>query len=49
RYNYWRKQNIQLKIANDTTLIAASQEEPVALLNILEQHSAAYGLGINCN
>ncbi|VEN60459.1 unnamed protein product, partial [Callosobruchus maculatus] len=30
-----------------TTLIAASQEELVALLNILEQHSAAYGLGIN--
>ncbi|VEN42001.1 unnamed protein product, partial [Callosobruchus maculatus] len=31
------------------TLIAASQEELVALLNILEQHSAAYGLGINYN
>ncbi|VEN60053.1 unnamed protein product, partial [Callosobruchus maculatus] len=29
--------------------IAASQEELVALLNILEQHSAAYGLGINYN
>ncbi|VEN42233.1 unnamed protein product, partial [Callosobruchus maculatus] len=33
----------------DTTLIAASQEELVALLNVLEQHSAAYGLGINYN
>ncbi|VEN46679.1 unnamed protein product, partial [Callosobruchus maculatus] len=31
------------------TLIAASQEELVALLNILEQHSAAYALGINYN
>ncbi|VEN55269.1 unnamed protein product, partial [Callosobruchus maculatus] len=29
--------------------IAASQEEPVALLNILEQHSVAYGLGANYN
>ncbi|VEN47270.1 unnamed protein product, partial [Callosobruchus maculatus] len=29
--------------------IAASQEELVALLNVLEQHSAAYGLGINYN
>ncbi|VEN33602.1 unnamed protein product, partial [Callosobruchus maculatus] len=38
-----------LRFADDTTLIAASQEEPVALLNILEQHSAAYGLGINYN
>ncbi|VEN54628.1 unnamed protein product, partial [Callosobruchus maculatus] len=35
-----------LRFADDTTLIAASQEELVALLNILEQHSAAYGLGI---
>ncbi|VEN45561.1 unnamed protein product [Callosobruchus maculatus] len=32
-----------------TTLIAASHEELVALLNILEQHNAAYGLGINYN
>ncbi|VEN60513.1 unnamed protein product, partial [Callosobruchus maculatus] len=32
-----------------TTLIAASQEELVALLNILEQHSVAYGLGANYN
>ncbi|VEN36196.1 unnamed protein product, partial [Callosobruchus maculatus] len=32
-----------------TTLIAASQDELVALLSILEQHSAAYGLGINYN
>ncbi|VEN33624.1 unnamed protein product, partial [Callosobruchus maculatus] len=32
-----------------TILIAASQEELVALLNVLEQHSAAYGLGINYN
>ncbi|VEN41444.1 unnamed protein product, partial [Callosobruchus maculatus] len=31
------------------TLIAASQEEQVALLNILEQRSAEYGLGINYN
>ncbi|VEN34438.1 unnamed protein product, partial [Callosobruchus maculatus] len=31
------------------TFIAASQEELVALLNILEQHSAACGLGINYN
>ncbi|VEN64657.1 unnamed protein product, partial [Callosobruchus maculatus] len=37
------------RFADDTTLIAASQEELVALLNILEQHSAAYGLGINYN
>ncbi|VEN39245.1 unnamed protein product, partial [Callosobruchus maculatus] len=36
-----------LRIADDTTLIAASQEKLVALLNVLEQHSAAYGLGIN--
>ncbi|VEN59756.1 unnamed protein product [Callosobruchus maculatus] len=36
-----------LRFADDTTLIAASQEELVAVLNILEQHSAAYGLGIN--
>ncbi|VEN47205.1 unnamed protein product, partial [Callosobruchus maculatus] len=34
---------------DDTTLIAASQEEIVALLNILKQHSAEYGLGINYN
>ncbi|VEN51448.1 unnamed protein product, partial [Callosobruchus maculatus] len=39
----------KLRFADDTTLIAASQEGLVALLNILEQHSAAYGLGINCN
>ncbi|VEN37266.1 unnamed protein product, partial [Callosobruchus maculatus] len=32
-----------------TTPITASQEELVALLNILEQHSAAYGLGLNYN
>ncbi|VEN37693.1 unnamed protein product [Callosobruchus maculatus] len=38
-----------LRFDDDTTLIAASQEELVALLNILEQHSAAYGLGINYN
>ncbi|VEN47115.1 unnamed protein product [Callosobruchus maculatus] len=39
-----------LRFADDTTtLIAASQEGLVALLNILEQHSAAYGLGINYN
>ncbi|VEN56487.1 unnamed protein product, partial [Callosobruchus maculatus] len=38
-----------LRFADDTTLIAASQEELVALLNILEQHSVAYGLGINYN
>ncbi|VEN43697.1 unnamed protein product, partial [Callosobruchus maculatus] len=38
-----------LRFAEHTTLIAASQEELVALLNILEQHSAAYGLGINYN
>ncbi|VEN61012.1 unnamed protein product [Callosobruchus maculatus] len=38
-----------LRFADDTTLIAASQEERVALLNVLEQHSAAYGLGINYN
>ncbi|VEN44063.1 unnamed protein product, partial [Callosobruchus maculatus] len=35
------------RFADDTTLIAASQEELVALLNVLEQHSATYGLGIN--
>ncbi|VEN64212.1 unnamed protein product, partial [Callosobruchus maculatus] len=29
--------------------IAASQEELVALLSILEQHSGAYDLGINYN
>ncbi|VEN57296.1 unnamed protein product [Callosobruchus maculatus] len=33
-----------LRFADDTTLIAASQEELVALLSVLEQHSAAYGL-----
>ncbi|VEN54137.1 unnamed protein product, partial [Callosobruchus maculatus] len=38
-----------LRFADDTTLIVASQEELVALLNILEQHSAAYGHGINYN
>ncbi|VEN37057.1 unnamed protein product, partial [Callosobruchus maculatus] len=38
-----------LRFADDTTRIAASQEELVALLNVLEQHSAAYGLGINYN
>ncbi|VEN47435.1 unnamed protein product, partial [Callosobruchus maculatus] len=38
-----------LRFANDTTLIATSQEELVALLNILEQRSAEYGLGINYN
>ncbi|VEN36429.1 unnamed protein product, partial [Callosobruchus maculatus] len=30
-------------------LLQASQEELVALLNILEQRSAEYGLGINYN
>ncbi|VEN43275.1 unnamed protein product, partial [Callosobruchus maculatus] len=35
-----------LRFADDTTLIAASQEELVALLNMLEQHNAAYSLGI---
>ncbi|VEN39253.1 unnamed protein product, partial [Callosobruchus maculatus] len=34
-----------LRFADDTTLISASQEEVVALSNILEQHSAAYGIG----
>ncbi|VEN64041.1 unnamed protein product, partial [Callosobruchus maculatus] len=34
---------------DETTLIASSQEELVALLNFLEQHTAAYGLGINYN
>ncbi|VEN44567.1 unnamed protein product, partial [Callosobruchus maculatus] len=38
-----------LRFADDTTLIAASQKELVALLNILEQYSAAYGLGVNYN
>ncbi|VEN34293.1 unnamed protein product [Callosobruchus maculatus] len=38
-----------LRFADDTTFIAASQEELVALLDILEQHSAAYDLGINYN
>ncbi|VEN56168.1 unnamed protein product, partial [Callosobruchus maculatus] len=38
-----------VRFAGDTTLIAASQEELVALLNVLEQHSTAYGLGINYN
>ncbi|VEN47864.1 unnamed protein product, partial [Callosobruchus maculatus] len=32
-----------------TTLIAASQEILVALLNVLEQRGAAYGLSINYN
>ena len=36
-----------LRFADDTTLIAASQEELLALLNNLEQHSAAHGLSIN--
>ncbi|VEN37096.1 unnamed protein product, partial [Callosobruchus maculatus] len=38
-----------LRFADDTILIPASHEELVALLNILEQHSAAYGLGVNYN
>ncbi|VEN54664.1 unnamed protein product, partial [Callosobruchus maculatus] len=38
-----------LRFADDTTLLAASQEELLALLNVLEQRSAAYGLGINYN
>ncbi|VEN52004.1 unnamed protein product, partial [Callosobruchus maculatus] len=38
-----------LRFADDTTLIQASQEELVAVLNILEQYSEAYGLGINYN
>ncbi|VEN35795.1 unnamed protein product, partial [Callosobruchus maculatus] len=38
-----------LRFADHTTLIAASHEELVALLNVLEQHGAAYGLGINYN
>ncbi|VEN52323.1 unnamed protein product [Callosobruchus maculatus] len=38
-----------LRFADDTTLIAASQEELVALLNILDEHSAAYGIGTNNN
>lgn len=38
-----------LRFADDTTLIAASQEELLALLSNLEQHSAAYGLSINYN
>ncbi|VEN57017.1 unnamed protein product, partial [Callosobruchus maculatus] len=38
-----------LRFADDTTPIVASQEELVALLDILEQHSAAYGPGINYN
>ncbi|VEN45207.1 unnamed protein product [Callosobruchus maculatus] len=38
-----------LRFSDDTTLIAATQEGLVALLNVLEQHSAAYGLGINYN
>ncbi|VEN42767.1 unnamed protein product, partial [Callosobruchus maculatus] len=38
-----------LRFADDTTLIAASQEELVALFNILEQQSTAYGLSINYN
>ncbi|VEN39251.1 unnamed protein product, partial [Callosobruchus maculatus] len=38
-----------LRFADDTTLISASQEEVVALLNILKHHSTAYGLGINYN
>ncbi|VEN49540.1 unnamed protein product, partial [Callosobruchus maculatus] len=38
-----------LRFADDITLSAASWEELVALLNILEQHSAAYGLSTNSN
>ncbi|VEN37575.1 unnamed protein product, partial [Callosobruchus maculatus] len=38
-----------LRFVDDTTLIAASQEQLVALLNILEHQSAAYGLGNNYN
>ncbi|VEN58891.1 unnamed protein product, partial [Callosobruchus maculatus] len=38
-----------LRFVDDTTLIAASQEERVALLNILGPHSAAYVFGINYN
>ncbi|VEN42473.1 unnamed protein product, partial [Callosobruchus maculatus] len=38
-----------IRLADDTTLIAASQEGLVALLNTLEQHSAAHDLGINYN
>ncbi|VEN57111.1 unnamed protein product, partial [Callosobruchus maculatus] len=38
-----------LGFADDTTLIAASREELVALLNSLEQHSAAHGLSIHYN
>ncbi|VEN39858.1 unnamed protein product [Callosobruchus maculatus] len=38
-----------LRFADDTTLIAASQEELVDLLNNLEQRSAAHDLGINYN
>ncbi|VEN38328.1 unnamed protein product, partial [Callosobruchus maculatus] len=38
-----------LRFADGTTVIAVSQEELVALLNILEQHSAAYCLVINYN
>ncbi|VEN59534.1 unnamed protein product [Callosobruchus maculatus] len=34
---------------NGGITIAASQKELVALLNVLEQNSAAYGLGINYN
>ncbi|VEN60249.1 unnamed protein product, partial [Callosobruchus maculatus] len=35
--------------ADDTVLIIDCIQELVAILNILEQHSAAYGLGINYN
>ncbi|VEN37561.1 unnamed protein product [Callosobruchus maculatus] len=38
-----------VRVAKNRTLIAASQEELVALLNILEQHSAVYGFDINYN
>ncbi|VEN52909.1 unnamed protein product, partial [Callosobruchus maculatus] len=38
-----------LRFPDDATLLAASQQELVALLNILGQHSAAYGFGINYN
>ncbi|VEN47323.1 unnamed protein product, partial [Callosobruchus maculatus] len=38
-----------LRFADDTTLICCFSGRLVALLNILEQDSAAYGLGINYN
>ncbi|VEN41890.1 unnamed protein product [Callosobruchus maculatus] len=36
-----------IRFAVDTTLIDTFQESLVALLNILERQSAAYGLGNN--